>query len=127
MSQVLQQCEACGKVETSLIDGLCPQCRRSGGIPPPKAPDWVRRAGQITALSPRPSAYARPSEFLFFGIIAEVVGFACLLAAQSGRTPLAFLLAIVGALLAIAGGVLVTVGAIRWAIWPLIEKAEHRD
>ena len=126
MSQVLQKCDACGKVETPLVDGLCPHCRSRGG-PLPRVPNWVSKVRHEERASRPASRWIRPSEFLFLGVTAEVIGFACLLTAQTGRTPVAFIIAIVGGLFAIVGGILVSVGTIRWAIWPLIEKADDSD
>ena len=70
---------------------------------------------------------APPSYYLINGVMAELAAVACLVAAGMGRSSPLILFAVVGWILGLIGGILVLVGTIRWAIWPLIEKAEERD
>lgn len=111
----MERCARCGKVETPLRDGICPECL---------AP---QKFGGMEYSSPRPFVCAAPSTFLAAGLIAAAVGGLMLLNVKnSSGFPASAILGYCGLGLLAVGGLLISVGTIRWAIWPLIE-ATHRD
>jgi hypothetical protein len=110
----MERCAMCGRVETPLRDGICPAC-----LTPPK------HLGSES--SPRPFACAKPSALLAAGLITQAVGglFLGNVKSSSG-SPVVVVLAYSSLVLLAVGGLLIAIGTIRWAIWPLIEAA-HRD
>jgi hypothetical protein len=78
-------------------------------------------------LPPQKRRYASASEFLWQGSLLEIGGIVLLLMGQQGLrvSPIALLVLLGGAGLALFGSILVSVGIIRWGILPLIERAER--
>jgi hypothetical protein len=131
VSQVLQRCEACGKVETPLIEGRCPTCVGEGRHRPAAHPfDGQKSLDREVEKYVKPDKVL-PSTFLWVGLMLESLGAVFwVLGEAAGRSRstmigLAFLL--VAVVVIVFGSILVSVGTIRWAVWPLIEKAEVRD
>jgi hypothetical protein len=125
MSQVLQKCDACGKVETPLTDGRCQTCVRQGrrALPTEVRIESIDR--ETTQLVKRDRAL--PSTFIWVGLMLEVLGLVPVVIGQLARTPGGAMLMLVGLIPIVVGSIFVSVGTIRWAIWPLIEKAYERE
>jgi hypothetical protein len=117
-------CVKCGRIETPLVDGPCPSCRSAG------SQASRSRGADLTNVTVEPSPIAPPSRFLAWGLFAEIAGgvsFAIASDAYRHRSssPASFF-AILAAVLLSAGGILILVGVIRWAIWPLIERRDDK-
>ena len=116
-------CRACGATESPLVNGLCLQCR---GLDSPR-PKNVR----LPAAEPYHSAQHdewRPSTFIVNGILCQLGSASLILIAQGAmRTFFGPALVFCAVILLSIGSVLVSVGTIRWAIWPLIEWRRDRN
>jgi hypothetical protein len=135
MSQVLQTCESCGKVETPLVEGRCPNCIREGRRAQPArlvgSPSLEREVDRYLQKVEAVPDRVLPSTFIWVGLMLQGLGAAGVVFGQLGLTtglaPIAAVVAFASLIPAVFGGILVLVGIVRWAIWPLIEMAEKRD
>ena len=111
----METCTVCGKVETPLHSGVCPDCEI--GFERPRAPAAASRS------------YAAPSMFLGTGLLALVFGLGLHGSMALGGTMRfwGFLALLAGTVWYVIGGILISVGVIRWAIWPLIEAANRNQ
>lgn len=125
MSQVLQKCDACGKVETPLTDGRCHTCIRQGRRA--VAAELVDQSIDRETTQVLKRDRVLPSTFIWVGLMLEVLGLVPVMIGQLARTPGGAMLMLVGLIPIVCGSIFVSVGTIRWAIWPLIEKAYERE
>jgi hypothetical protein len=115
-------CILCGKIDASLRDGVCGDCLGAEAAPIGS----VATGSNHEADADRSLRCVRPATFIRYGLALSLLGALLtggLLDRIASVRDFRFL-ALSGIPLAIAGGILLSVGIIRWAIWPLIERRD---